>query len=232
MNFKQCSDVLAGFSSYLDGAMSGHEMLEISRHIEGVEGAEGCEACASELAAWRLTQNAIAELGAAKAPTDLALKLRIAISHEKSRRESRWLDRVSLAWDNVVRPRLVQVSAGLAGSVVLGSIVLLLGVVAAPQPVLANDEPLGAITAPHYLYSTFTSGGVVTGRDTPIVVEASVDAAGRVYDFTIVSGPTDEAVKTEVADQLLGSVFQPASAFGVPTRGHVVVTFADISVHG
>jgi hypothetical protein len=126
----------------------------------------------------------------------------------------------------------VQLSAGLAGSVVLGSVVLLLGVVAAPQPVLANDEPLGAITAPHYLYSTFSPGDTVTAPDTPIVVEASVDAAGRVYDFTIVSGPRDEAVRTKVADQLLGSVFEPASAFGVPTRGRVVITFAGISVHG
>jgi hypothetical protein len=231
-------EVQACFSSYLDGAISGHEMLEIGRHIEGVEDSAGagrvggCEVCARELTAWRLTQNAIAALGPVKAPADLPLKLRIAISREHARRESRFLDRVSLAWDNVVRPRLVQVSAGLAGSVVLGSIALLLGVVAVPQPVLANDEPLGAITAPHYLYSTVSPGDVVTAHDTPIVVEALVDAGGRVYDFTIVSGPQTEAVRTQVADQLLGSVFEPASAFGVPVRGRVVVTYSGISVHG
>jgi hypothetical protein len=237
MNLKSCTEVQARFSSYLDGAISGHEMLEIARHIEGAEDAtgvrvEGCAACARELAAWRLTQNAIAALRPAKAPADLALKLRIAVSHERARRDSRWLDRVSLAWDNEVRPRLVQLSAGFAGSLVLGSIVLLLGVVAAPQPVLANDEPLGAITEPHYLYSLFSPGTVVTAHDIPIVVEALVDASGRVYDYTIVSGPQDESVRTRVADQLLGSVFQPASAFGVPVRGRVVVTFAGISVRG
>jgi hypothetical protein len=218
----RCAAIQACFSSYLDGAISGHQMLEISLHIEGVENeagelVQGCGDCARELAAWRLAQNTLAALGPAKAPADLSLKLRIAISHEKARRDSRWLDRLSLIWDNSVRPRLVQVSAGLAGSVVLGSMVLLLGVVAVPQPVLANDEPLGAMTPPHF---------------TPIVVEASVDAAGRVYDFTIVSGPHDQAVKTEIAGHLLESVFQPASAFGVPVRGRVVVTFAGISVHG
>jgi hypothetical protein len=103
-------------------------------------------------------------------------------------------------------------------------------VVAAPQPVLANDEPLGALTAPHYLYSTVTPSDIVTSHGSPIVVEASVDALGRVYDFTIVSGPEDDSVRTRVADQLLGSVFQPASAFGVPIRGRVVITFAGISV--
>ena len=96
----------------------------------------------------------------------------------------------------------------------------------------ANDEPLGALTAPHYLYSTASPGAIVTGRDTTIIVEASVDSRGRVYDYTIVSGPQDDAIRTQVVNQLLGSVFQPASAFGVPVRGRVVVTFAGISVHG
>lgn len=239
MNRKPCTEVQARFSSYLDGAVSGHEMLEISRHIDGFEeggngdSVSGCEDCARELAAWRLTQDALLSLGPAKAPADLALKLRVAISHEHARREARLTDRLSLAWDNAVRPFMVQLSAGLAGTVVLGGcIMLLLGMVAAPQPVLANDEPLGALTAPHFLYSSVSPGDIVTAHDTTIVVEASVDASGRVYDYTIVSGPQDEAVRTQVVDQLLGSVFQPASAFGVPIRGRVVVTFDGISVHG
>jgi hypothetical protein len=237
MNQKPCAEIQARFSSYLDGAVSGQEMLEISRHIDGDNsegtGAVGCAKCAGELAAWRLSQDAVSALGRAKAPADLALKLRVAISHENARRESRVLDRLSLAWDNAVRPLLLQVSAGLAGTVVLGgSALLLLGMVAAPQPVLANDEPLGALTAPHYLYSTVSPGEIVTRYDATIVVEAAVDAAGRVYDFKIVSGPEDESVRVQVADQLLGSVFQPASAFGVPIRGHVVLTFDGISVRG
>jgi len=108
----------------------------------------------------------------------------------------------------------------------------MLGVAAAPQQVLANDEPLGAITAPHYLYSTVAPSAIITPQDAGIVVEASVDSTGRVYDFTIVAGPQDEGVRTQVANQLLDSVFQPASAFGVPIRGHAIITFSGISVHG
>jgi hypothetical protein len=239
MKSNPCAAIQARFCGYLDGAIGGQEMLAISRHIEGFEDGPsgvqvaGCGVCARELEAWRLTQNAVSALGPAKAPADLPLKLRIAISHEQARRNSRLLDRLSLVWDNAVRPMAVQISAGLAGSVVLvGSAVLLIGVVAAPQPVLANDEPLGAMTPPHYLYSTVSPGAIVTAHDTAIVVEASVDTAGRVYDYTIVAGPQDEAVRSQIANQLLGSVFQPASAFGVPIRGRVVVTFAGISVHG
>ena len=240
MSMDRCSDVQDLFSGYLDGTISGQEMQQISRHLEGrdypADGGmvSGCESCAGEFAAWRMTQSAVSGLGPAKAPADLALKLRLAISHESARRNSRLLDRLSLAWDNAVRPLLVQVSAGVAGSVALvGSIVFLLGVVAAPpQAVLANDEPLGVVTSPHYLYSTVSPSSIVTEHETAIVVEASVDDTGRVYDYSIVSGPEDDAVRLQVADQLLGSVFKPASVFGVPVRGRVVVTFAGISVRG
>jgi hypothetical protein len=98
--------------------------------------------------------------------------------------------------------------------------------------VLANDEPLGAITAPHYLYSTTTAETVGTEYDSAVVVEASIDSSGRIYDYAIVAGPQDQAVRSQVVNQLLGSVYQPASAFGVPIRGRVVITFAGISVHG
>lgn len=208
-------------------------MQRISRHIEGTAGQPGCEACACEFAAWRSTHLSLAQLGPAAPPPHLSLKLRLAISREKVRRNSRWLDRISLAWDNAVRPFLVQVSAGVAGTVVLvGSFVLLAGLVAPPQSVLADDESLGAITAPRYLYSAVQPGAIVTDRDTAIVVEASVDNRGRVYDYNIVSGPEDEATRSQVVNQLLLSVFKPASVFGVPVRGQVVLTYAGISVHG
>jgi hypothetical protein len=128
---------------------------------------------------------------------------------------------------------LVQVSAGFAGSVVLvGGIMLLLGMVAAPEPVMANDEPLGAITVPHYLYSAVGPHAITTSHDVPIVVEAYVNEQGRVYDYNIVSGPVDTSVKNQVVDQLVMSVFQPASVFGSPVRGRVVLTFAGVSVRG
>jgi len=59
-----------------------------------------------------------------------------------------------------------------------------------------------------------------------------VNAQGRVYDYNIVSGPDDPAVHNQIVDQLLMSVYEPASVFGAPVRGRVVLTFSGISVHG
>jgi hypothetical protein len=104
--------------------------------------------------------------------------------------------------------------------------------VAAPQPVMANDEPLGAMTVPHYLYSATSPNAIVTDHDTAIIVEAYVNDQGRVYDYNIVSGPEDKAVQNQIVDQLLLSVFEPARVFGLPVRGRVVLTFSGISVQG
>lgn len=222
-----CKKIRSSFSGYLDGAVSGRQMQQIARHLET------CTGCTSEFAALRSMQQSLSALGPAKAPADLGLKLRLAISHERAKKQSSWLDSLSLKWDNAVRPMLVQVSAGFAGAVILiGGIGLLLGMVAAPEPVMANDEPLGAMTAPHYLYSTVNPSAIVSDRDSVIVVEAMVNAQGRVYDYHIVSGPEDSTVDNQIVNQLLVSVFQPASVFGAPVRGRVVLTFSGISVHG
>jgi len=227
MTSQSCRKFQSLFSPYLDGAVSGQKMQEIARHLED------CSSCDREFAALRSMQRSLALVGPAKAPADLGLKLRLAISHEQGKGMSEWLDRLSLRWENSVRPFMVQVSAGFAGAVVLvGGIALLLGLVAAPEPVMANDEPLGAMTSPHYLYSAVTPRPVITGQDSPIIVEADVNADGRVYDYNIVSGPASAAVHNQVVDQLLMSVFEPASVFGVPVRGRVVLTFSGISVRG
>lgn len=221
----QCARIQTSFSPYLDGAVSGHDMQEIASHLET------CEHCSDEFTALRAVQRSVASLRPAKAPADLGMKLRLAISHEMARRRSSWMDSFSVKWDNSIRPLLVQVSAGFAGSVVLlGGIILLLGMVAAPEPVMANDEPLGAMTAPHYLYSAVTPSAITTGQDSVIIVEAYVNEQGRVYDYNIVSGPVDSAVRIQIEGHLLTSVFQPASVFGAPVRGRVVITFSGISV--
>jgi anti-sigma factor RsiW len=229
-NPAECLRVQDSFSDYLDGAVTGYEMHDIATHLES------CVTCKSEFASWREMQQALSDLrmtSVTKAPADMSLKLRVAISQQKAKLDSRWIDRFSVSWENAVRPMLIQVSAGFAGTIVLiGSIMLLLGMVAAPEAVMAHDVPLGAMTSPHYLYSAASQRPIVTDRDTTIVVEAAVNAIGQVYDYKIVSGPESSEVQNQVAEQLMLSVYDPARVFGSPARGRVIVTFAGISVRG
>ena len=228
MNSPECDKVRSSFSSYLDGAVDGRKMQAIAHHLEE------CADCHSEFEMLRLMQNSLASLGPARAPADMGTRLRVAISHEIAIRRRNWKDVIALKWENSIRPWAVQVSAGAACSVALvGTIMVLLGLFAAPQAVMANDEPLGAMTSPRYLYSAVMPRPIVTGHDdAAIIVEAFINDRGQVYDYNIVSGPEDSTVRNQVADQLLLSVFEPARVFGEPVRSRVVMTFAGISVQG
>jgi hypothetical protein len=72
----------------------------------------------------------------------------------------------------------------------------------------------------------------VGDRDNPVVVQAFVNGEGRVYDYTIVSGNADSKTRSQVEDTLLFSVFAPAQVFGQPVRGTVILSFAEVAVHG
>jgi hypothetical protein len=102
--------------------------------------------------------------------------------------------------------------------------------------VQASDDAMSHLVAPRYLYSQVPPQPIKTHRDepsdVPIVVEAMVDSKGRVYDYTILAGPQDPSVRVRVEDNLLSSIFKPATVFGVPVRGHVVMTYTGVSVRG
>ncbi len=220
-----CATALAQLSSYMDGAVSGREMLSIERHLAV------CRLCAAEFRLGARVQHSLAGLGPVRPPSDLGLRLRLAISHEQNRTLRKRLERLNLHWHNAIRPLVLQASAGVAGAVLLlGTIVSLLGAVG--SPVMANDEPLAGITAPRFLYSIDGGHPILTGReDTAVIVEAFIDARGEVYDYRIVAGSPNPDMRKEIVDRLAASVFQPASVFGVPVRGHVVLTYSGISVH-
>ena len=225
-----CPEVRQRFSLYLDGAVSGREMQAIASHLEI------CAECAGEFRSLQAVQQSLASLGAVKPPRDLGMRLRLAISHERLRTRVSVVERLresfSLRWHNALRPLVLQASAGFAGAIVLvGGVIFLLGLVAVPESVMANDEPLGALTSPHYIYSVEQSRPIVAGHNSTIIVDALINSRGEVYDYTIVSGPEDEATRLQITNQLLESVFEPAHMFGAPTRGRVVLTFSAVSIH-
>ncbi len=221
-----CAKVRTSFSGYLDGAISGREMQSVAKHMEA------CSACTEEFAAWRTMQQMLSQTGPVKAPADLGLKLRLAISHEKCRQQS-FRDNLAMRWENLVRPIAFRTLSGFAGALLLfGGISMLVGVVAVPNAVLAHDEPLGAVTMPHYLYSAAQQQPVVTPDDGTVVVEADISDEGKVYNWNIISGPADDRTRAAVQDDLMLQVYEPSRMFGEPVRGRVLVTFSGILVKG
>ena len=97
-----------------------------------------------------------------------------------------------------------------------------------------GDEPLGNATAPRLLYLSSGSGSSheIGAIASPVIVEAYINGEGKVYDYRIVSGPTDSATRAQVENLLVLSRFEPARFFGQPVRGLAVLSFAGVSVRG
>lgn len=228
-----CAAARTRFSEYLDGHLTGREMQRISRHLDG------CRECAGEFLAEEKLLRVLAALGPVSGtrqePADMLLRIRVAIAQEKKRQTRDRVAAWKLAWRNSIGPFLFQFSTGLASAVLLlGSVAFMVGLFARPERASAQDEPLGMATSPRLLYEAPAAAqdeqiGTSNG---PVVVEAYVNPAGLVYDYRIVSGPSDAQTRSEVEDMLLFSVFEPARFFGQPVRGLAVLSFSGVAVHG
>jgi hypothetical protein len=224
-----CQTVRNQFTEYLDGRLSGRAMQRVAAHLEG------CRSCAAEWISLQKTQSALAALGPMTAPEDLLLRIRVAVSHERARQSRGAFDSLHMAWRNTFEPFLLRASTGFASAMLMvGMIVVMVGMFAQPESAqAAPDEPLGNLTAPRFLYLSSVAGENLVGVDAgPVVVEACVNGAGQVYDYRIVSGPTDDVTRAQVENLLLWSRFEPARRFGKPIPGLAIVSFSGISVRG
>src|ERR1035437_6965603 len=192
-----CAEIRQLFSPYLDGRVSGSGMRALTRHVEQ------CDGCAREYAATQRTQQLLASLGPKKAPADLALKLRVAISREAAEKGRPRVEGVLVRLGNALNGFMVPATAGLVSAVLFFG--LLLGFFALPAELRASsgDVPLMLYTGPQLERSAFgTSLGSM--GDEALVIEAYVDANGRVEDYRILSQPDDaQAVLPQLKNLLI-----------------------------
>jgi len=222
----KCAQAKSLFSLYLDGAVTGRQMHALNGHLAG------CPACAAEYSGWRGTQRLVAALGPRKAPADLNLRLRLAISREAALVRRRPWQSLQLHLENLLNAFMVPATAGAVSAIVIFG--LLIGFFAMPAPLQASSEdvPTMLYTPPQLAQSPF-SGGIGAIHDDSLVLEAYVDANGRVQDYRILSAPPDaEALVPALENMLIFTVFHPATAFGRPTSGRAVLSFSKINVHG
>lgn len=221
----KCESVRAEFSAYLDGMMSGVEMAAVAAHLSD------CAGCEREFVAWRSVQNALGDLGKAKAPARLQARLRSTLAIERERGTNlSFPQQVVRMWHGWLAEASARVAGGAAAAVILlGSAGQFL---ASNTPVFANDDNMAHLVAPRYLYSQVPPRPLETGHDVPVLVQAKVDERGRVYDYVIIAGPADPTVRLRIEENLLASVFKPATAFGVPVSGQVIMTYSGVSVRG
>ena len=219
-----CVQVKSMLSAYLDGAISGRQMYALDQHLRT------CSHCATEYKSLERTQALVSRLGRVKAPEDLSLKLRLAISREAARQKKPIWGNLILHLQNGLRAFMVPATAGVFATIVI-FFGLLMGFI---TPVQANtsDVPLLLSTDPELQQTGFGVSLGAIGEDS-LVIEAYVDANGRVQDYRILSDPDNlQDLPHQIKNMLIFTTFRPATLMGSPRPGTAILSFSKISVKG
>jgi len=210
----------------LDGAVTGTEMLALQDHLSV------CAKCDEEYQGLRRTQRLLASVERPKVPADLGLKLRLAISREAARARHGRFEGLKLRLEDTLQAFMVPATAGFLSALIIFGIAMVYFVV--PASLRAdNDVPLVMVnTAPQLQQSAF--GMTLDTIDAEsLVIEAYVDANGRVQDYRILSDTEkSKEVLPQVKRMLIFTTFRPALSMGRPTTSRAVLSFSTISVRG
>ena len=222
----QCSRAKRLFSPYLDGAVTGTEMLALQQHLTD------CGQCSREYQGLRLTQQLLTNIAKPKAPADLGLKLRLAISRETAQARRGRFEGMLVRLENAFQAFMVPATAGFLSALIIFGVAMVYFV--APSTLQAgNDVPLVMVnTAPELQQSAFGMTLDTINADS-LVIEAYVDANGRVQDYRILSDTNDSKdILPQVKRMLIFTTFRPALSMGRPTPSKAVLSFSKISVRG
>ncbi len=222
----KCSAAQGLLSPYLDGAVTGTEMLALQEHLDG------CAACMREYRSLRQTQQLLTSVRRVQEPADLGLKLRLAISREAAEARRPPYEGLRMRVENAVNAFMVPATAGLACALLIFGLVT--AILAMPGQAQANnqDVPLVLNTGPELQQSVF--GTTLSSMDTDsLVIEAYVDKNGRVQDYRILSDPGEsQELLPQVKRMLIFTTFRPAMSMGRPISSRAVLSFSRISVQG
>ncbi len=215
--FESCVEIRSRFSDHLDGVCGPETLRSIRFHLTY------CAACREELERCETLRADLRSLARSHVPAELALRLRVRLSQELHRN---LLGRLLVRVENALRPLLLPASTGVVAALVC--FVLILGSEVAPVPNIP-DVPTQFATPPRVW--TLAPINFSIG-DQSVVLVTYIDAGGRVKDYKVLSGQSSPELMRHLDRMLFFSVFHPATTFGKPTDGQVVLSLRSITVRG
>ena len=222
----KCAEARPLFPAYLEGDLTGSEMQAVSEHQNA------CAECGLEYKKLENTRLLVSSLGRKTAPADLSLRIKVALSRERSRTWRNLLMRYAYRLEDALNAMMVPATAGVLTAVIFfGTLIGFFRV-----PARADAAPAPAVYKPARLQPPQTAMSSTADTDLsledPVMVRAYIDATGRVQDYQIIAGPDNEEVRSQLNRALLFTTFSPAYAFGRPVAGEAVVCFSHVNVKG
>jgi len=215
--FESCVEIRSHYSDYLDGVCTPEERKSLRFHLGY------CAACREELEGWESMQADLHALPRRRVPSDLALRLRVRMSQELHRHPVKEL---CLRLENLFNPLVLPAVGGVLTAVISFCLIMGAGVVPATN---SPDVPLQIFTPARV---NILAPVDFNAEENPVVLVTEVNAKGRATGYRVLSGEKSPELMQRLDRIVYFSVFQPATTFGMPTGGEVVLSLRRITVRG
>ncbi len=220
-----CLGVRKRLPGYADRQFSAGELAQLDRHVAK------CGECSALAGRYAQLQREMRALPVRRVPRELSDTLHDLAGRERVRClrsrafVRRSVDRIQLAFENLMRPLAIPAFGGLASAVVLfGAIV--------PRIAVPRVAQVDDVSMPIYQEATVYTVPEFASKvksDDNTLIEVEVDANGRLLDYSIPEGK----MTSDVGNMILFTTYTPARLFGLPaTGGKIVLRRSRIVVKG
>jgi hypothetical protein len=223
-----CEKARKTLSAFLDSNLAPERFDIVTQHLAR------CRDCSSYAKELGDLHSELRSLPAVAPPALLGTELQVLASRERIRQLSRGtysalyhfrMAEMRLFFDNLMRPFAIPFAGGLASAVFLFT--MLMPTLQFPHLTL-NDVPSGLFTQSVATVDTLPPFGF---SENNVVVQVMLDQQGNVVDYDLPNNVSSR-LRNDIANMILFTKFEPATAFGVPIAAKVVVSFRRIDVKG
>jgi hypothetical protein len=215
--FETCVEIRDYYSDFVDGVATPEVLRSIRYHLQH------CPACELELDKTQMLRQALRSLPRRQVPPEADLRLRVRVSQAL---HQNLLSRIFVSLDNRFRSLVLPATGGLAAAIFC--FCLIMGSEMAPANNVP-DVPLSFVTPARVVSLApfdFTTG------DQPVVVVTYIGADGQVLRYKVLSGPHSPEIMHNLDRMIYFSRYMPATTFGSPTEGEVVLSLRQVTIRG
>ena len=224
MKLMNCISARERLPAYIEGDLRGLESAAIQRHLLG------CSACHQDYEYQARLSSPLRELPDVTPPPILATAIRLRLP---SQGRPRFWERWEVHLSNFMRPFALPASGGLLTALILfGALMPAVALTRVTSAVNSGkDVPTMLVTEPRF------KGASPFPLTEDLVVEAWIDDRGNITDFEVLNpsergAAADKMMLIQSGNVLLTTRFEPATRFGQPTAGKVLLAFHRINIRG
>lgn len=215
--FENCIEIRNYFSDFLDDLCAPEVRKSIRYHLSF------CQVCQDQLEQMQSIREELRGLNRRQVPPELALRLRVQMSRQLHRN---LLAPLWVRIENTLKPLLIPATGGVLSAIIVFCLFMGSAVVPAsntPDVTVQLVTPARVqILAP----MDFNTG------DDSLVLLTQINAEGHVKGYRVLSGDKSPELMHQLDRMVYFSIFQPATMFGRPTDGEVVLSLRRITVRG